>query len=103
MTRANPGSATGDNDPYSRPLVKSLFVELVQDPDADNDEPKNEKNLSDCHVCLLDGRVDSVGGDFRRVKVARQAAQAVTCRSGVLRIKGDMAYMVPMSKPISMA
>lgn len=78
----------------------SLLVELVQDPDADNDEPKNEKNLSDCHVCLLDGRVDSVGGSTG--EGARQAAQAVTCRSGVLRIKGDMAYMVPISKTISM-
>lgn len=79
----------------------SLLVELVQDPDADNDEPKNEKNLSDCHVCLLDGRVDSVGG-FLMSEGARQAAQAVTCRSGVLRINGDMAYMVPTSKAISM-
>jgi hypothetical protein len=39
----------------------SLLVELVQDPDANNDEPKNEKDLIDSHVCLLDGRVDSVG------------------------------------------
>ena len=60
---------TNNNGRELRPLLLSLLVELVQDPDANNDEPKNEKNLSDGHVCLLDGRVDSVGGDFRRVKV----------------------------------
>jgi hypothetical protein len=69
VTRANPGSATGDNDPYSRPLVKSLFVELVQDPDADNDEPQNEKDLIDCHDCLLDGLVDEGAAIFNIVAV----------------------------------
>lgn len=83
-------------------MLLSLLVELVQDPDADNDEPKNEKNLSDCHVCLLDGRVDSVGRWFSAGEGERQAVQAVTCRIGVLRIKGDTAYMVPISRAISM-
>jgi hypothetical protein len=95
-------SSTNNNGRGLRPLLLSLLVELVQDPDANNDEPKNEKNLSDCHVCLLDGPVNSVGWGFSTGEAARQAVQAVTRRSGVLRIKGDMAYRVPISKAISM-
>ena len=60
-------SFTRDNGRYSRPLSHSLLVELVQEPDADNDEPKNEKDLSDCHDCLLDGRVDEGATIFNTV------------------------------------
>ena len=60
-------SSTCDNGRYSRPLSRSLLVELVQDPDADNDEPKNEKDLIDCHDCLLDGWVDEGATIFNKV------------------------------------
>jgi hypothetical protein len=62
-------SSACDNGRYSRPLSRSLLVELVQDPDADNDEPQNEKDLIDCHDCLLDGRVDEGAAIFNIVAV----------------------------------
>jgi hypothetical protein len=59
--------STRDNGRYYRPLSQSLLVELVQEPDADHDEPKNEKDLSDCHKCLLDGRVNEGATIFNTV------------------------------------
>ena len=62
-------SFAGDDGRCFRPSSRLLLVELVQDPDADNDEPQNEKDLIDCHDCLLDGRVDEGAAIFNIVAV----------------------------------